>query len=81
MVLETSALRVEVFLEEGCPRLEWFDRRGGEGGEAFLRDSRTRAYAFDKGTGGVMHYVRRSSFWELKRWLTMCRSSARTTYP
>lgn len=79
MVLETSALRVEVHLEEGCPRLEWYDRRGGEGGEAFLKDSSTRAYAFDKGTGGVMHYVSPLAQSKGKHLMMVYRSSARTT--
>lgn len=54
-------MKVNVELEKGCsPRLEWFRSAGSEDeiGQAFLKDSRTRAYSYDGASGGVMHYVR-----------------------
>lgn len=55
--IDTGKVRVEVECQQGvCPRLRWFDS-GEQGGEAFLVDSKTRAYCFDASTGGVIHYV------------------------
>lgn len=56
---------MKAFIGEGCPRLEWFDLAqesevegvGIEVGEAFMKDSKTRAYTFDAASGSVMHYV------------------------
>ncbi|KAJ6494934.1 glycosyl hydrolases family 31-domain-containing protein [Mycena vulgaris] len=54
--VKTAALSVKVDFE-GCPRLEWFTKDG----TPFHTDSHTRAYAFDAGTGAVMHYVEREN--------------------